>query len=222
VNANAAASSSCNLLNSSYGGTPLPHYTSVSHMLEEICGSPEFVNLYQSKGTSDFVVGYAIANGSYTAVYFTFEWALNCSNDAFGVTSSCAFQEYWVGNFSDNLVSGPYVLERPAQYDSSGAGLGGSTFDGDIGAVLVMMIGLAVITTVAALCVVDNTSSTRDQSAGKSSSRSYQAPSSSSCLAEEALTLDRVVEVSQGCFRDGRVAETSDALDDVFQTEGRL
>ena len=119
---------SCNLLNSSYSGVTLPYRQNVSRMFEQVCGSAQFTSIYQKVGAANFTLGYSIVNGTYNSVYFTFQWLAICSNESFGPTTLCAYQEYWVGNLSTNLITGPYTEEQPAAFNRGGGESGAPSF----------------------------------------------------------------------------------------------
>jgi hypothetical protein len=127
IRAYAAPTSACDVLNATYNGTALPDYASVSGMFQRICKSTQFVALYQRFGEIGFVIGYAMVGGSYQSVSYTYEWTANCTNSSFSPTTTCVYQQYWVGNLSNNQVAGPYIAQYLAVYEPGEGKLGSQT-----------------------------------------------------------------------------------------------
>jgi hypothetical protein len=121
-----ATSTACALLNSTY--IPPAIQQNVTVMFAKVCALPQFVALVQTWGPSNFTLYYSAThcttspgapptNCTYAAVSYAFTWVSNCSGTPYHPNmTQCAHEEYWVGNLTYDVLSGPFSEAYPETY----------------------------------------------------------------------------------------------------------
>jgi len=106
-------STPCGLFASVYNGSGLSYYENFTIMFSKLCQTPPFVSIYEGMGpTGFFGVGWGGTIGALPNLSFSLYWEANCTNASDGLgNSQCTHQADWIGNLTNNSVTGPFVRE---------------------------------------------------------------------------------------------------------------
>ncbi|MGP8076951.1 MAG: hypothetical protein ACLP8Y_09565 [Thermoplasmata archaeon] len=82
-------------------------------MFAKLCTTAQFISIYENTGPSGFfVIGWGGSIGTQPNLSFTLYWQATCVNASDGLgNSQCMHQADWIGNLTDNSVTGPFVRE---------------------------------------------------------------------------------------------------------------
>jgi hypothetical protein len=100
----------------------------VARMFWIVCQIPEFSTLLQKWGVGNFSLGFELQGTPGTPVdewyvaneSYGVDWVSACTNPIFAEASSCTYTEYWKGNITMELVTGPFTTQHPTTYMGPG------------------------------------------------------------------------------------------------------
>ena len=180
----------------------------VSQMFWAICQTPEFIALIQNWGASNFSLGFGFQGSSLnvTAAYYGVDWVAGCANPVYAQSGPCTYTEYWTGNISSGIVTGPVTIQYPDAVGGPAISPASPSFDGIFG----VLAALAALLATAAIVVVVVHRARR----GQVTQAESVLPPASAASSDESGSHQR--DSDSASEPKTEVSQTQDPLDDIF------